>query len=132
MSPSKQDRAGNPWIIFVVIFAVLGLTGGYFGTFTVKPYYDVINGVKTITSLSCTLNNESSRSIELSKCDIYCDLKYFSTMEYNSRSGILASGESKKVTFDNLGGRANKFGFTIVWYYSYNGGNYEYRCEYKD
>ena len=92
-----------------------------------QPYYDVVNGVKTITSLSCTLNNESSRSIELSKCDIYCDLKYFSTMEYNSRSGILASGESKKVTFDNLGGRANKFGFTIVWYYSYNGGNYEYR-----
>ena len=97
-----------------------------------QPYYDVVNGVKTITSLSCTLNNESSRSIELSKCDIYCDLKYFSTMEYNSRSGILASGESKKVTFDNLGGRANKFGFTIVWYYSYNGGNYEYRCEYKE
>ena len=26
MSPSKQDRAGNPWIIFVVIFAVLGCT----------------------------------------------------------------------------------------------------------
>ena len=97
-----------------------------------QPYYDVVNGVKTITSLSCTLNNESSRSIQLTRCDIYCDLKYFSTMEYNSRSGVLASGESKKVTFDNLGGRANKFGFTVVWYYSYNGGNYEYRCEYKD
>ena len=26
MSPSKQDRAGNPWIIFVIIFAVLGCT----------------------------------------------------------------------------------------------------------
>ena len=97
-----------------------------------QPYYDVVNGVKTITSLSCTLNNESSRSIQLTRCDIYCDLKYFSTMEYNSRSGVMAPGESKKVTFDNLAGRADRFGFTVVWYYSYNGGNYEYRCEYKD
>lgn len=97
-----------------------------------QPYYDVINGAKTITSLSCTLNNESNRSIQLTRCDIYCDLKYYSTMEYNSRSGVLGPGESKKVTFDNLGGKASKFGFTVVWYYSYNGGNYEYRCEYKE
>lgn len=33
-----DEKKTNP-----VIFAVLGLTGGYFGTFTVKPYYDVIN-----------------------------------------------------------------------------------------
>ena len=26
-----------------VLFAILGLTGGYYGGFTVKPYYDVIN-----------------------------------------------------------------------------------------
>ena len=97
-----------------------------------QPYYDVINGVKTVSSLSCTFNNESNRTIQLTKCDIYCDLKYFSTMEYTSKSGVLAPGDSKKVTFDNLGGRATKFGFTIVWAYTYNGANYEYRCEYKE
>ena len=36
-----------------VLFAVLGLTGGYFGGFTVKPYYDVIN----------TYNNIENRDI---------------------------------------------------------------------
>ena len=36
-----------------VIFAILGLTGGYYGTFTVKPYYDVIN----------TYNNIENRDI---------------------------------------------------------------------
>ena len=36
-----------------VLFAVLGLTGGYMGSFTVKPYYDVIN----------TYNNIENRDI---------------------------------------------------------------------
>lgn len=36
-----------------VLFAVLGLTGGYFGGFTVKPYYDIIN----------TYNNIENRDI---------------------------------------------------------------------
>ena len=36
-----------------VLFAVLGLTGGYYGGFTVKPYYDVIN----------TYNNIENRDI---------------------------------------------------------------------
>ena len=36
-----------------VLFAVLGLTGGYYGGFTIKPYYDVIN----------TYNNIENRDI---------------------------------------------------------------------
>lgn len=36
-----------------VLFAVWGLTGGYYGGFTVKPYYDVIN----------TYNNIENRDI---------------------------------------------------------------------
>lgn len=35
------------------LFAILGLTGGYFGGFTVKPYYDIIN----------TYNNIENRDI---------------------------------------------------------------------
>ncbi len=97
-----------------------------------QPYYDVVSGVKTISSLSCTLNNESNRTIELTKCEIYCDLKFLSNMEYSSKSGTLAPNESKKVTFDNLTGKASKFGFTVVWYYTFNGENFEYRCEYTD
>ena len=97
-----------------------------------QPYYDVVNGVKTVSSLSCTLNNGSKYTIQLTKCDIYCDLKYFSSMEYKNNSGVLGPGESKKVSFDNLAGRASKFGFTLVWYYTFNGENFEYRCEYSD
>lgn len=31
-----------------ILFAVLGLTGGYYGGFTVKPYYDIINQYNNI------------------------------------------------------------------------------------
>jgi len=97
-----------------------------------QPYYEVVSGEKTISSLSCTLNNESSRTIVLTKCEIYCDLKFLSNMEYSSKSGTLAPNESKKVTFDNLAGKADKFGFTVIWYYTFNGESFEYRCEYTD
>ena len=43
-----EESKTNP-----VIFAVLGLAGGYYGAFTVKPYYDVIN----------TYNNIENRDI---------------------------------------------------------------------
>lgn len=97
-----------------------------------QPYYDVVNGKKMVSSLSCTLNNGSKYTIELTKCEIYCDLKFWSVMEYKNNSGVLAPGDSKKVNFDNLAGRASKFGFTLVWYYTFNGEPFEYRCEYTD
>lgn len=97
-----------------------------------QPYYDVLNGQKVVSSLSCTLNNGSKYTIQLTKCEIYCDLKFWSALEYKNNSGVLAPGESKKVNFDNLAGRASKFGFTVVWYYTFNGESFEYRCEYTD
>ena len=97
-----------------------------------QPYYDVVSGQKAVSSLSCTLNNGSKYTIQLTKCEIYCDLKFWSALEYKNNSGELAPGDSKKVNFDNLAGRASKFGFTVVWYYTFNGEPFEYRCEYTD
>lgn len=92
-----------------------------------QPYFDDNNDV---ASLSCTLNNDSKYNIQLTKCEIYADLKLLSHTEYNEKSGVLAVGDSKKVSFDNLAGKGTKFGFTIVWYYTFNGENFTYRCEY--
>ena len=92
-----------------------------------QPYYDDNNEV---SSLSCTLNNDSKFNIQLTKCEIYSDLKLLSYLEYNEKSGVLKVGESKKASFDNLAGKGSKFGFTVVWYYTYNGEGFTYRCEY--
>lgn len=92
-----------------------------------QPYYDDNNEV---ASLSCTLNNESKYNIQLTRCEIYSDLKLLSHLEYNERSGSLVAGDSKKASFDNLAGKGSKFGFTVVWYYTFNGENFTYRCEY--
>jgi hypothetical protein len=93
-----------------------------------QPYYDDNNEVAT---LSCTLNNDSKYKIQLTRCEIYSDLKLLSFLDYNEKSGGLVAGDSKKASFDNLAGKGSKFGFTIVWYYTFNGENYTYRCEYK-
>ena len=92
-----------------------------------QPYYDDNNEVAT---LSCTLNNDSKYKIQLIRCEIYSDLKLLSFLDYNEKSGVLVAGDSKKASFDNLAGKGSKFGFTIVWYYTFNGESYTYRCEY--
>lgn len=92
-----------------------------------QPYFDDNNEV---ASLSCTLNNDSKYNIQLTRCEIYSDLKLLSYLDYNDKSGALAVGESKKASFDNLAGKGSKFGFTVVWYYTFNGEKFTYRCEY--
>lgn len=91
-----------------------------------QPYFDG----NEVDALGCTLNNESKHDILLTRCEIYSDLKLLSYTNYTEKSGALAAGESKKVSFDNLKGKGSKFGFTVVWYYTFNGEAFTYRCEY--
>lgn len=91
-----------------------------------QPYFDG----NEVASLSCTLNNGSEHNVQLTRCEIFSDLKLLSYLDYNDKAGQLKAGDSKKVSFDNLAGKGNKFGFTVVWYYNFNGENYTYRCEY--
>ena len=91
-----------------------------------QPYFDG----NDMASLSCTLNNGSEYNIQLTRCEIYSDLKLLSYMDYSEKSGVLKAGDSKKASFDNLAGKGSKFGFTVVWYYLFNGEKFTYRCEY--
>ena len=91
-----------------------------------QPYFDGDD----VSSLSCTLNNDSQHDIQLTRCEIYSDLKLLSYMDYSDKSGALKAGDSKKASFDGLKGKGSKFGFTVVWYYTFNGENFTYRCEY--
>lgn len=91
-----------------------------------QPYFDGDD----VSSLSCTLNNESPHNIQLTRCEIYSDLKLLSYMDYSDKSGALKAGDNKKASFDGLKGKGTKFGFTVVWYYNFNGENFTYRCEY--
>ena len=91
-----------------------------------QPYFDG----NEVESLACTLNNDSKYNIQLTKCEIYSDLKMLSYSDYTDKSGALKAGDSKKATFDNLKGKGSKFGFTVVWYYLFNGEKFTYRCEY--
>ena len=91
-----------------------------------QPYFDG----NDVESLACTLNNDSKYNIQLTKCEIYSDLKMLSYLDYNEKSGALKAGDSKKASFDGLKGKGGKFGFTVVWYYLFNGEKFTYRCEY--
>lgn len=91
-----------------------------------QPYFDG----NEVASLSCTLNNGSEHNVQLTRCEIYSDLKLLSYTDYSDKSGQLKAGDSKKASFDNLTGKGSKFGFTVVWYYNFNGEKFTYRCEY--
>jgi len=81
---------------------------------------------QVISSLSCTLNNDGDKAIQLTKCELYCNQSLVSSANFKM---TLASGGSKKCSFDDLASYSTKTGFSVVWYYTYNGASYTYRCD---
>ena len=84
---------------------------------------------QAISSLSCTLNNDGDKAIQLTKCELYCNHSLVSSSNFKV---TLASGGSKKCSFDELASYSTKTGFSLVWYYTYNGEEYTYRCEIEE
>ena len=84
---------------------------------------------QVISSLSCTLNNDGDKAIQLTKCELYCNHSVVSSSKFKV---TLAKGESKKCSFDELESLSSITGFSVVWYYTYNGEDYTYRCEIEE
>lgn len=82
------------------------------------------NSSQVVSSLSCTLNNNSGKAIKLTKCELYHNqnLAGYATFNYT-----LASGGNKKCSFDDLASYAAKSGFSVIWYYTYNGDDNTYK-----
>ena len=87
------------------------------------------NSSQMVSSLSCTLNNDGDKTIQLTKCELYNNNKLVRGSNFKV---TLAPGESKKCSFDNLASYSAKTGFSVVWHYTYNGENYTYRCDLTD
>ena len=81
-----------------------------------------------VSSLTCTLNNERSEAIQLTKCELYCNHNLVSYQSFSGASASVAAGGSKECTFNNLAKLNSSTGFTVCWYYTANGKNYVYRC----
>jgi len=93
---------------------------------------EFVDGSPVVGSLTCKLSNFSDYSIQLTKCELYCDLKFVGASNFDSQSGLIAgNGGSKQVSFSDLKNRGSRYGYTVVWYYTYNGENFTYRCEYN-
>ena len=84
------------------------------------------NSSQMVSSLSCTLNNDGDKTIQLTKCELYNNNKLVMGSNFKV---TLAPGESKSRTFSDLEGLSAKTGFSVVWYYTYNGESYTYNCD---
>lgn len=86
-------------------------------------WQQMFNSSQVITSLACTLNNNWDKAIQVTKCELYYNQ---SLVGYATFNVTLASGESKKCSFDSLADYSAKKGFFVVWHCSYNGDSYTY------
>ena len=84
------------------------------------------NSSQVVSSLNCTLNNNGDKTIQLTKCELYCNQKIAGSANFNV---TLGSGGNKSCTFSDLSSFSTKTGFSVVWYYTYNGESYTYRCD---
>ena len=93
-----------------------------------QPYFDNDNGNLVVTSINCTLNNERNKAIQLTKCELYCNNSMVSYKSYSDGSTVAAGG-NKTCSFAGLSIPANNSCFSVVWFYTYNGESYVYRCD---
>lgn len=84
------------------------------------------NSSQVVSSLNCTLNNDGDRAIQLTKCELYCNQILAGSANFKV---TLGTGGSKSCTFSDLSSFSTKTGFSVVWYYTYNGESYTYRCD---
>ena len=95
-----------------------------------QPYFGNDNGNSVVTSIVCTLNNDRKEAIQLTKCELYCNNSLVSYKSYSGgSSSTVAAGGSKDCSFTGLSMLANSSNFSVVWYYTYNGESYTYRCD---
>ena len=83
----------------------------------------MFNNSQVITSLACTLNNNWDKAIQVTKCELYYNQ---SLVGYATFNVTLASGESKKCSFDSLADYSAKKGFSVVWHCTYKGDSNTY------
>lgn len=95
-----------------------------------QPYFGNDNGNSIVTSITCTLNNDRKEAIQLTKCELYCNNSLVSYKSYSGgSSSTVAAGGSKDCSFTGLLMPANSSNFSVVWYYTYNGEDFAYRCD---
>ena len=85
-----------------------------------------------VSSLTCTLSNERSEAIQLTKCELYCNHNLVSYQSFSGASASVQAGGSKECTFNNLAKLNSSTGFTVCWHYTASGMNFVYRCPLKD
>ncbi len=84
------------------------------------------NSSQVVSTLNCTLNNDGDKAIQLTKCELYCNQILAGSANFKV---TLGTGASKSCTFSDLSSFSTKTGFSVVWYYTYNGESYTYRCD---
>ena len=84
------------------------------------------NSSQVVTSLTCALNNEGDKTIQLTKCELYHNNKLVKGASFKV---TLAPGGNKSRTFSDLEGLSAQSGFSVVWYYTYNGESYTYSSD---
>lgn len=87
-----------------------------------------VDGNQVITSLTCKLINGREESVQLTKCELYCNQELISFMNFSSGSNIIEAGGNKSYTFENVGKPVKGSTFTVCWYYTASGESFVYRC----
>ena len=80
-----------------------------------------------ISSLTCTLNNERSEDIQLTKCELYYNHNLVNLKNFSGSTTVVAAGGSKQCVFSNLTKYSSSTGFAVYWYYTAKGKSYIYR-----
>ena len=121
----QANPSGDGKINVADVVKLIDIIAGYGFSVESQLYFDK----QVISELAFTLKNERDESIQLTKCELYCNQELVSSIKLND---TLAPGADKKFTFDNLARLGRTNGFSVYWYYTSNGEDYIFRYNLTD
>ena len=86
-----------------------------------------VDGKEVLTALRCTLTNNRDETIQVTKCELFRNHDLCRTIPFTPSQGSITKGNKASGTFDNLKQYAARTGYSVWWYYKYQGESYIYR-----
>ena len=91
-----------------------------------------VDGNLVVSGATCTLINDRTEAIQLTRCELYCDEDLVGYKNFTGSAGIVTAGGNKSCSFDNLASLASSTGFSVRWHYTANGETFVYRYPLTD
>ena len=129
---SLADLNGDEKVNVADLVMLIDVMNSYGLSTESQMSFQRVDGNLVVSGATCTLINDRTEAIQLTRCELYCDEDLVGYKNFTGSAGTVSAGGNKSCSFDNLASLASSTGFSVRWHYTANGETFVYRYPLTD